>query len=71
MSDPGLLLICAVAFLAVSLLLGVLAATIRLLTALFPEHDAAGADAAHIAAIHAVVALAKPGYRVTSIKESQ
>jgi hypothetical protein len=71
-SDPGLLLICAVAFVAVSLLLGVLAGAIRLLTVLFPERgEADGGDAVLVAAIHSAAALAYPGHRVTSIEESR
>jgi hypothetical protein len=71
-SEPGLLLICAVAFVAVALLLGVLAAVIKLLTVVFPERAGPDeTDAGLVAAIHAAAARAHPGHRITSIEESR
>jgi hypothetical protein len=67
MTEPNLLLICAAAFTAVIVLLSVLAALIRLLTALFPVAD--GPDAAVLAAITAAHARAFPGRVIKNIEE--
>lgn len=67
MTEPNLLIICATAFVAVILLLSILAATIRLLTAIFPVTD--GADAALVAAITAAHAHAFPGRTIQNIEE--
>jgi Na+-transporting methylmalonyl-CoA/oxaloacetate decarboxylase gamma subunit len=75
MTDPNLLAISVVAFVAVFLLLSLLAVVMRLLTSLFPEPseepDAALPDAAMVAAVTSAAALAYPGTRVTEIKESR
>jgi hypothetical protein len=67
MTEPSLLLICAAAFLAVILLLSLLAGIIRGLTALFPA--VVGPDAALIAAISAAAARVYPGAKITNIQE--
>lgn len=68
MTEPNLLIICAAAFLAVLLLLSLLAGLIRVLTAVFPA-ESAESDAPVIAAIHTAVARVYPGTRVTNIEE--
>jgi hypothetical protein len=70
MSEPNLLTISVFAFLAVFLLLGLLAAVMRALTALFP-HATDGTDAPLMAAITAAAATAYPGMRVTHIEEKR
>jgi hypothetical protein len=70
MTEPNLLVICLAAGTAVFLLLGTLAATMRLLGAIFPEQSD-DADAALYAAIAAAAAQAHPGMRVTKIEESR
>jgi hypothetical protein len=67
MPEPNLLVISAAAFVAVITLLSLLAAIIRLLTAVFPAED--GPDQAVIAAITAAAARAYPGTRITNIEE--
>jgi len=61
---------CAVSFLVVFILLGVLAALIKLVDALFPEADLRD-DGPVIAAIHTVVSAQFPEAQVTGIKEVQ
>jgi hypothetical protein len=68
MTEPNLLIVCVTAFVAVVLLLALLAGTIRLLMAVFPER-LEGPDAALLAAIHAAAAAVHPGTRVTRIEE--
>jgi hypothetical protein len=66
--EPNLLLISVFAFIAVFLLLSLLAGIMRLLTVLFPgEPD--GLDAAVLAAITTAAAAAHPRMRVTGIEE--
>ena len=61
---------CLLSFLAVFILLGVLAVLIKLVDALFPEK--AGKDGgAAVAAIHAVIGASFPEARVTKIEEIQ
>jgi hypothetical protein len=67
MTEPNLLIICAAAFIAVIVLLSLLAGIIRILTLLFPVPD--DADAALIAAITSAHAGAYPGTRITRIEE--
>ncbi|MDQ3606256.1 MAG: hypothetical protein M3418_08755 [Gemmatimonadota bacterium] len=75
MTEPDLLTISVTAFIAVIVLLALLAGVIRALTAIFPdvavspETDAAGPDGALLAAIHAAASLAHSGTRVTRIEE--
>lgn len=70
MTEPDLLTISVFAFSAVFLLLALLAALMRLLTALFP-HRAEAPDDAVVAGITAAAAAAYPGTRVTRIEERQ
>jgi hypothetical protein len=67
MTEPNLLIISLSAFIAVILLLSLLAGIIRALTALFPVAD--GPDAAVLAAISAAAARVYPGTKVTRIEE--
>ncbi len=69
MAEPNLLLVCITAFIAVILLLALLAGAIRALTVIFPEKTAEGPDAALLAAIHSAAAVAFPGRKVTRIEE--
>jgi hypothetical protein len=68
LGETNLLIICGTAFLAVFVLLIVLAVIIRLITAAFPCPDNED-DAMVAAAISAAVATAYPGARVTRIEE--
>jgi hypothetical protein len=68
MNEPSLLIVSLTAFLAVIVLLAVLAGAIRVLMALFPEKPQGGDDAM-LAAIHAAAALRHPGMRITRIEE--
>jgi hypothetical protein len=68
--ETNLLLISVFAFVAVFLLLSLLAGIMRVLTALFPA-DMDGPDAAVLAAITAAAAVAYPGMRVTGMKETR
>ena len=63
-----LLVVCATAFLAVIVLLTVLAGAIHLITRLFPQ-PRSGVDPALVAAIGSAVAATVPGARVTRIEE--
>lgn len=69
MTEPSLLVVCAAAFLAVLVLLSVLAGLIRALTALFPVPEAS--DAALVAAITSAVSRVHPGMAVTNIQENR
>lgn len=66
--EPNVLLNCVWSFLAVFILLGILALMIRLVVALFPDGGKSD-DAATVAAIHTAVAVALPDARVTRIEE--
>ncbi len=68
--DNFSVLTCLYSFLAVFILLSVLALVIRLVTALFPARSG-GPDLAVISAIHTAVAAKIPGARVTHIEEIQ
>lgn len=68
MNEPNLLIICVTGFLAVMLLLSILAGVIRILTALFPEAIIDG-DPAVLAAISATVTAVHPGSKVTAVEE--
>ncbi len=68
MSEPNLILVCAVAFATVLILLSVLAGVIRLVTLVFPE-KAEESDEAVLAAINTAVSTSIPGARVTRIEE--
>ena len=68
--EPNVLLSCVLSFLAVFILLGVLAILIRLVTAACPFVPEEGQDdAALIAAIHSAAAVRFPGARVIRIEE--
>ena len=68
MNQPELLVICLSAFVAVFLLLGFLAAVMRMLIAVFPQ-KVGGIDSATIAAVTAAAAYAFPGTKVTKVEE--
>lgn len=70
MTEPDLLTISIVAFLAVFGLLSVLAIVMRLLTMIFPGGKGRS-DEALYAAIHTAAAQAFPGTRVTRIEENR
>jgi hypothetical protein len=70
MTSPDLLLVCASAFAAVFVLLGVLALLMVVILALFPEKKDA-ADAAIMAAITSVMQSVYPGTRVTRVEEQK
>jgi hypothetical protein len=69
MTEPNLLVISASAFIAVIVLLSLLAGIIRLLTILFPADE--GSDAALFAAISTAAAHAYPGTRISRIEETR
>ncbi len=70
MTGPDLLIICTVAFVAVFLLLTLLAVAMRVLIMVFPA-EAGGTDAAAVAAVTAAVSAAFPGTKVTKIEEEK
>jgi hypothetical protein len=70
MAQPDLWIICIVAFLSVFVLLSILAATMRVLTAVFPA-PRDDSDAALLAAVSAVAAAAYPGMQVTHVEETR
>ena len=70
MTSPDLLLVCASAFAAVFVLLGVLALLMVVILVLFPEKKDA-ADAAVLAAITSVMQSVYPGTRVTRVEEQK
>ncbi len=61
---------CVISFLAVFILLGVLAALIKLVDAVFPDKSRED-DGPIIAAIHTTIAARFPGGRVIRIEEIQ
>jgi hypothetical protein len=73
MTEPNLLMICLTAFMAVIVLLGILAGTIRILMAVFPEREAPdgpdGPDGTLLAALTSAAHHAFPGMRVTKVEE--
>jgi hypothetical protein len=68
--DPNLLVISLSAFVAVFVLLALLAAAMRLLMAVFPE-VVEGTDPVLIAAVTAAATFAFPGMKVTKVEEIQ
>mgnify|MGYP001078066279 CR=1 FL=1 len=68
MEVTGLLSACAIAMVAVFVLLGLLAVVMEIITLVFPGRTAS-ADAAIVAAITAAVASLYPGAKVTRIEE--
>ena len=70
MGSTELLMVCASAFIAVFLLLALMALVMRIIIILFPQ-SAIGADAATIAAVASVISAAYPGTRITKVEELQ
>jgi hypothetical protein len=70
MEPASLLVICLSAFVAVFLLLTVLALLMRLITAVFVYHEPVS-DAAVVAAITTVISNIFPGSRITNIEEKR
>ncbi|MCP4899375.1 MAG: hypothetical protein GY906_20615 [bacterium] len=68
MDTVNLISVCAVAFVAVFVLLSFLAIVMQLITTLFPARQSV-LDSAVIAAISTTVAGVIPGARVTQIEE--
>jgi hypothetical protein len=73
MDSNQLLFVCLSAFLAVFVLLAVLAVTMRILVAVFPEtlEKLAKSDAALLAAVTTAAASIYPGMRVTRVEEEK
>ncbi len=70
MSPPDLLTICVSAFIAVLLLLSLLALVMRLIMFLFPE-KAKGIDPAVMAAVVSTYSAIYPRTRITKIEEEK
>ncbi len=68
MEPTSLIAVCAIAFIAVFVLLSFLAAVMRLTTTVFPVRDR-GIDAAVVAAVSTAVSTIVPGARVIQIEE--
>ena len=68
MEPTSLIAVCAIAFIAVFVLLSFLAAVMRLTTTVFPARDG-GIDAAVVAAVSTAVSTILPGARVIQIEE--
>lgn len=73
MESTQLLFVCVSALLAVFVLLTLLAVTMRVLVAVFPEtlEKLAKSDAALLAAVTTVAASVYPGMRVTRVEEEK
>jgi hypothetical protein len=70
MGSPDLLMICTSAFVAVFVLLTLLAFAMRGLIAVFPEKTV-GSDPAMLAAVSSVVAAVFPGSKITKVEEEK
>jgi hypothetical protein len=70
MGSTDLLVTCAVAFVAVFVLLAFLALVMRILVILWPE-TRAGTDAAVMAAVAATMSTVYPGTRITKVEEER
>lgn len=68
MEASELLLICVSAFIAVFIVLTILAIIMRIIIVMFPEEDT-GSDAAILAAIVSTVTRLYPGTKITKIEE--
>ena len=68
MESFNLLGICAVAFVAVFLLLSILALIMKAIIVVFPQ-KVAGVDAVVVAAVSSVVSIVYPGTKITRIEE--
>ena len=66
---PNLLVICVTAFVAVFILLSLLAVVMRALIVVYPEKVTSGSDAAMIAAVTSAVSIAFPGTKVSKVEE--
>ena len=69
MPTPDLISICASSFLAVFLLLSVLALIMRLILIVFPDKEVDKADPAYVGAIATVYQTLYPGTRITKVEE--
>lgn len=69
MIDTSLVVVCGTAFIAVFLLLSVLAIIIRLVTLVFPAEDTD--DAALVAAVNAAIARTYSGCHVVRLEEER
>jgi hypothetical protein len=70
MGSPDILLVCVTAFIAVFILLTILALVMRALIAVFPERIS-DSDPAMLAAVAAVVSAAYPGAKISKIQEQR
>ncbi len=70
MGSSDLVFICISAFLAVFVLLSLLAVVMRIILVLFPEKES-GIDAVVVAAITSTVSTIYPGTRITKIEETK
>ena len=70
MGSADIVIVCVSAFIAVFLLLTVLALVMRALISVFPQLTG-GSDVAVLAAVSAAVAAAYPGARITNIEEQR
>lgn len=68
MGSPELLVICISAFIAVFVLLAVLAVVMRLIIIIFPQKTPVG-DTAMLAAVASVAATLYPGTKITKVEE--
>jgi hypothetical protein len=68
MEPSGLLLVCISAFVAVFLVLALLALIMRVITALF-TFSASGGDPAVVAAITSTMSALYPGTHITNVEE--
>ena len=68
MNSIDILAMCGVAFIAVFLLLMILALIMRLILVVFPER-AEVVDAAVLAAVTSVISTAYPGTKITKVEE--
>jgi hypothetical protein len=70
MAQLSLLMVCVASFVAVFIVLGFLAATMRVLMRIFPVKGV-GIDGPTLAAITSAVSAAYPGSKVADIQESK
>jgi len=68
MGSSDLVFVCISAFLAVFVLLSVLAAVMRLILVFFPEKESS-TDAVVVAAVTSAVSSVYPGTRITKLEE--
>jgi len=70
MGSPELLFVCISAFIAVFVLLALLALVMKIIILLFPER-LARTDATVLAAVASVVSAVYPGTKITKVEEIQ